>query len=55
MRTEAPLIADYASINPSSLFQRVWRPAILILGSAATVAWIALLGYGIVALMLKAL
>jgi hypothetical protein len=43
------------ALSPSLLFQRVWPPALLILGLGGTVAWIALLGYGFVALVQMAL
>jgi len=51
MRIEAPLTEDADPIGLSLLFQRVWPPAIIILGSVLTVAWIGLLGYGIVTLI----
>ncbi len=38
-----------------SLFHRVWPMALLIVGLGATVAWTALLGYGLVALIEKAI
>ncbi len=39
----------------SSLFHRVWPTALLIVGFGATVAWTALLGYGLVELIEKAM
>lgn len=43
-------IAPAATPIPSSaaLFHRIWPPAVLVMGSALTLAWAALLGYGIV-------
>ena len=38
--------------HSSSLFQRIWAPAILILGLALTIAWTALLGY-VLALLVR--
>jgi hypothetical protein len=38
--------------HSSSLFQRIWLPAILILGLGLTVAWTALLGY-VLALLVR--
>ena len=40
-----------AGANSSSLFQPILVPAVLILGSALTVAWTALLGYGLISLV----
>jgi len=51
MRIEAPHTVDSDPIALSLLFQRVWPPAIVILGSVLTLAWICLLGYGIVTLI----
>ena len=34
-----------------SLFQRVWPSAVIALGMLTTVAWVSLLGYGLVALV----
>jgi len=33
--------------SKSSLFQRIWPSALIILGVASSVAWAALLGYGL--------
>jgi len=51
MRIEAPLIVDSEPISLSLLFQRFWPPAIIIVGSVLTLAWIGVLGYGIVTLI----
>jgi len=53
----APVIVPIPIVIPgrSSLFQRVWPPALLVLGAAASVAWTALLGYGLVTLVRLAL
>ena len=42
-------------ITSSTLIQRAWPSAFLILGLGITVAWTALLGYGFVALVEMAL
>jgi len=36
---------------PTSFFQRVWPPAILVFGLAVTTAWTAFLGYALVSLI----
>lgn len=41
--------------SASTLFQRVWPVAILILGAGITVAWTAFLGYGTLVLAQMAL
>jgi hypothetical protein len=51
----APVIVPIVIPGRSSLFQRVWLPALLVLGAAASVAWTALLGYGLVTLVRLAL
>jgi hypothetical protein len=51
----APVIVPIVIPGRSSLFQRVWPPALLVLGAAASVAWTALLGYGLVTLVRLAL
>jgi hypothetical protein len=55
MLLEAPPITTSDPISPSSLFQRVWPSALLILALVVTLAWTALLGYGFVALVRMAL
>jgi hypothetical protein len=39
----------------TSPFRRNWRPAILIFGAIATIAWSALLGYGLVMIIARAI
>jgi hypothetical protein len=51
----APARIPIAIPRPSSLFQRGWPAALLVLGSAASVAWTVLLGYGLVTLVRLAL
>jgi hypothetical protein len=53
----APVIVPIPIVIPgrSSLFQSVWPPALLVLGTVASVAWTALLGYGLVTLVRLAL
>jgi hypothetical protein len=53
----APAIVPIPLVIPGrpSLFQRVWPPALLVLGAAASVALTALLGYGFVMLVRLAL
>jgi hypothetical protein len=54
MALQLPLALDPIR-SPSSRFQRVWPPAILILGLMAIAAWMVLLGYGLVGLVEMAL
>ena len=44
------VIAPVAASVPSSarLFHRIWAPAVLFIGLVLTLAWTALLGYGLV-------
>ena len=44
------VIVPVAGSVPSSamLFHRIWAPALLIIGLVLTLAWTALLGYGLV-------
>jgi len=44
------VIVPVAGSVPSSakLFHRIWAPAVLFLGLVLTLAWTALLGYGLV-------
>jgi hypothetical protein len=44
------VVVPVAGSVPSSarLFQRIWAPALLIIGLVLTLAWSALLGYGLV-------
>jgi hypothetical protein len=53
----APAIVPIPSVIPgrSPLFQRIRPIAVLALGSAASLAWTALLGYGLVTLVRLAL
>jgi hypothetical protein len=37
--------ADPKRLSPLSLFDRVWPPALLIVGAGLCAAWIAFLGY----------
>jgi hypothetical protein len=37
-----------------SFFHRVWPPAVIIIGIAVTMAWTALLGYGLVRIIWSA-
>jgi hypothetical protein len=51
MQTKTALaIGAFAAPVPSSatLFDRIWPPAVLVLGIVLTLAWTALLGYGVV-------
>jgi hypothetical protein len=51
MRTKAALaIVPLATQVPSSatLFHRIWPPTVLVIGLVLTLAWTALLGYGLV-------
>jgi hypothetical protein len=51
MQTKTALaIGAFAAPVPSSatLFHRIWPPAILVVGIVLTLAWTALLGYGLV-------
>jgi hypothetical protein len=51
MLTEPELvIVPVAASVPSSatLFHRIWAPAVLIIGLVVSLAWTALLGYGLV-------
>jgi hypothetical protein len=51
MRTKTALaIVPFATQVPSSatLFHRIWPPAVLVIGLVLTLAWTALLGYGLV-------
>ena len=43
------------AIPAASLLHQVWPTTLLIVGLGATVAWTALLGYGLVALIEKAI
>jgi hypothetical protein len=40
-----------AATTNSSLIDRIWPAAIIILGLVVNVAWVALLGYGLVSLI----
>jgi hypothetical protein len=53
----APAIVPIPRVIParSPLFQRIWPIAVLALGSAASLAWTALLGYGLITLVRLAL
>jgi hypothetical protein len=53
----APAIVRIPRVIParSSLFQRIWPAAVLVLGAAASLAWTALLGYGLITLVRLAL
>jgi hypothetical protein len=55
MALQTPLALEELIRPPSSRFQRVWPPAILILLVTVTAAWIVLLGYGLVELVEMAL
>ena len=50
MQTKTALaIVPFAPVPSSAtLFHRIWPPAVLALGMVLTVAWTALLGYGLV-------
>ena len=50
MALQVPLALDAIRL-PSSRFQRVWPQAILIMLLMVTVAWMVLLGYGLVELV----
>jgi hypothetical protein len=43
-------IITQSSPYPISLFRRIWLTAILVVGLIVTVAWMALLGYGLIKL-----
>jgi hypothetical protein len=49
-RARVPRIVPVAASVPSSasLFDRIWSPAVLFIGLVLTLAWTALLGYGVV-------
>jgi hypothetical protein len=51
MLVAAPPTLITEPISSSSLFQRVWPSALLILGLVVSVGWTALLGYGFVELV----
>jgi hypothetical protein len=44
-----PIVVPAAA--SASLFQRVWPPAILMIGMTITVAWTALLGYALISFL----
>jgi len=50
-----PFSMSSVPISPSSLFQRVWRPALLILGLGVTVVWTVFLGYEFIDLIAMSL
>jgi hypothetical protein len=49
--TSAPI----AVLNSRSIFQRAWPPTILMLALILTIAWAALLGYGLICATMLAL
>jgi hypothetical protein len=44
-----------SEVSDAYLYRRIWVPAFLIAGVGLTLAWIALLGYGLVGLVEMAL
>jgi hypothetical protein len=48
-KPEVVMVPVAASLPSSArLFHRIWAPAVLIIGLVVTLAWTALLGYGLV-------
>lgn len=45
------LVSTAPVTSSTSLFDRIWPVAIIILGLVLNVAWVALLGYGVVSLI----
>jgi hypothetical protein len=47
-KPEVVIVPVEASVHGSArLFHRIWAPAVLIIGLVLTLAWTALLGYGL--------
>jgi len=55
MQTQTAIAPTAAETTHNSLFHRIWPAAIIIFGLALNVAWMALLGYGLVRIIIATL
>lgn len=46
---EQAIMRSKAERPTESLMRRIWAPALVVLGLALTLSWVALMGYGLVA------
>ncbi len=50
-QTHATLVPTAPVTSSTSLFGRIWPTAVIILGLTLNIAWLALLGYGLVSIL----
>ena len=50
-QTHDTLVSTAPVTSSVSLFDRIWPAAIIILGLVVNIAWVALLGYGLVSIL----
>ena len=50
-QTHTTLVSTAPVTSSTSLFERIWPAAIIILGLVLNIAWVALLGYGLVSIL----
>ena len=50
-QTHTTLVSTAPVTSVTTLFGRIWPAAIIILGLVLNVAWVALLGYGLVSIL----